>query len=202
MRGKTLSEIATIFDSVNTYWEQYGIDTATTDYTVAVSNFAGVLEEVNKRFYSSLDTSNYLIDKNAVINSKKSYAVSLKGALYANQSNILRYRPNKTSLPFIITSGYLEPEGFSLEQNYPNPFNPITMIHYSLPTEGIVTLKIYDVLGQEVATLLNNASMEQGEHELRFDANGFSSGVYFYRIDVSQNGIPHYMATKKLMLVK
>jgi len=88
------------------------------------------------------------------------------------------------------------PLEFSLEQNYPNPFNPSTTIEYSIPESGNVTLKVFDVLGNEVATLVNGQN-EAGKHKVEFDATGFNSGVYFYRIE---NGSS--VETKKLVLLK
>ncbi|MBS4027807.1 MAG: T9SS type A sorting domain-containing protein [Ignavibacteriales bacterium] len=91
---------------------------------------------------------------------------------------------------------------FALLQNYPNPFNPTTTIKYAVPQSGFVSLVVYDVLGKEVATLLKNEQMEIGEHEIQFDASGLTSGVYFYRLTVSQDGILRYTATNKLLLMK
>ncbi len=88
------------------------------------------------------------------------------------------------------------PSRFQLEQNFPNPFNPTTVIRYQLPKMSHVTLKIYDVLGREVATLVN-AKQVAGNHETTFNASKLSSGVYFYSISAGT-----FTATKKLMLVK
>jgi hypothetical protein len=93
-------------------------------------------------------------------------------------------------------------EQFLLQQNYPNPFNPKTVIRYQLPSSGFVTLKIYNVIGQEVATLLNKEEIEEGEHEIEFDASNLSSGVYFYRLQVAEEGKNVFMETKKLLLMK
>lgn len=70
---------------------------------------------------------------------------------------------------------------FTLFQNYPNPFNPSTTIGFNLPSDGLVTLKVYDVLGKEIATLINE-SISSGNHVVSFDAAQFPSGVYFYRL--------------------
>ncbi|NWG29680.1 MAG: T9SS type A sorting domain-containing protein, partial [Ignavibacteriaceae bacterium] len=73
---------------------------------------------------------------------------------------------------------------YELEQNYPNPFNPSTIIKYQIPKDGTVTLKIYDVLGSEVATLVNEQKVT-GKYEVNFNASKFASGVYIYRLSVN-----------------
>lgn len=88
------------------------------------------------------------------------------------------------------------PLAYSLEQNYPNPFNPVTAISYQLPVVSHVTLKVYDVLGREVKTLVNEVK-RIGSYEVRFDASGLSSGVYFYRIAAG-----NFTKTMKLMVLK
>ncbi|MBU0473728.1 MAG: T9SS type A sorting domain-containing protein [Bacteroidetes bacterium] len=88
------------------------------------------------------------------------------------------------------------PSNYSLSQNYPNPFNPTTTINFSLPETGIVTLKIFNVLGQEVATLVNG-NLGIGNHQINFDASKLSSGVYMYTIQAGD-----FTATKKMMLMK
>jgi len=88
------------------------------------------------------------------------------------------------------------PKQFALAQNYPNPFNPITMIRYELPERADVSLKVYDILGREVATLVN-ATQGQGSYQVPFNASTLSSGVYFYRLKAGS-----FMQTKKMLLVK
>ncbi len=95
------------------------------------------------------------------------------------------------------------PEKFSLSQNYPNPFNPITKIAYSVPVEKyklnsnpVVTIKIFDTLGREISTLVNETK-PPGNYEIEFDASSFSSGVYFYRMDAGS-----FSAAKKCLLIK
>ena len=88
------------------------------------------------------------------------------------------------------------PANYALVQNYPNPFNPTTNIRFTLPVSGFMSLKIYDVLGREVAILVNE-EQRAGSYEVRWNAIGFSSGVYFYRL---QSG--EFVQTKKLLLMK
>ena len=90
-------------------------------------------------------------------------------------------------------TGYT-PEVFRLDQNYPNPFNPSTTIRFDLPIDSRITLKIYDTLGIEVTTLIDD-EMKAGNHSVVFDARNLSSGMYFYRIQA--NG---YTKTRKLIL--
>jgi len=88
------------------------------------------------------------------------------------------------------------PTEFALEQNYPNPFNPTTIIKYQIPELSFVTLKVYDVLGGEVATLVNEEK-PVGNYKVEFDATGLPSGVYFYRLKAGS-----FIETKKMVLMK
>jgi photosystem II stability/assembly factor-like uncharacterized protein len=88
------------------------------------------------------------------------------------------------------------PSNFTLWQNYPNPFNPTTVITYLIPTKGLVTLDVFDLLGRMVKTLVNERQ-NAGEHSANFNAENLPSGVYFYRLSV-----PGFSTTKKLLLVK
>lgn len=88
------------------------------------------------------------------------------------------------------------PTTFNLSQNYPNPFNPTTEIQYSIPKSGIVTLKVYNILGQEVMTLVNQ-QQTTGSYKVDFNASNLASGIYMYRL---QSG--NYTLTKKMVLLK
>jgi hypothetical protein len=101
------------------------------------------------------------------------------------------------------------PQPFELFQNYPNPFNPTTYISFNLEIMSRVTLKIYNVLGQEIMTLLNDEVMDEGEQEVEFDATSLPSGVYFYSLTVEEQTPEENTVTesifrevKKMMLIK
>jgi hypothetical protein len=87
---------------------------------------------------------------------------------------------------------------YTLEQNYPNPFNPSTKIKFSIPenSAGITSLKIYDVLGNEVAALFNEEEAE-GNYEFEFDASKLASGIYMYKLQNNE-----YIFTRKMLLLK
>jgi len=91
---------------------------------------------------------------------------------------------------------YVTVKEYSLSQNYPNPFNPSTEIIYTLAKSGNITLKVYNLLGSEVATLVNGF-MESGKHSAKFNAKDFTSGVYFYTIKAD-----NFTSTRKMMLMK
>ncbi len=95
----------------------------------------------------------------------------------------------------------LQPEEFYLYQNYPNPFNPSTVISYQLPVNGKITLKVYDILGNEVAILVNEEKLA-GKYEVIFNVEthrnaSLASGIYFYRLQAG-----NYIETKKMILIK
>jgi hypothetical protein len=88
------------------------------------------------------------------------------------------------------------PAKFNLEQNYPNPFNPGTKISWQLPTRSLVLLKVYDIIGNEVAALVNGEK-PAGNYEVNFNASKLSSGIYFYRLQAGS-----FIDTKKMLLLK
>lgn len=103
-------------------------------------------------------------------------------------------QPRQTASGQQAGSGVEETPGVG--QNYPNPFNPVTTIRYALPEASTVTLAVYDVMGRQVARLVDS-SMNAGTHEATFDASGLPSGVYFYRIQAGS-----FMETRRMVLMK
>jgi hypothetical protein len=90
----------------------------------------------------------------------------------------------------------LAPVEYALEQNYPNPFNPVTTIKYNLPSKNLVTIKVYNLLGEELKTLVNEEK-EAGSYEVEFNAVSLVSGIYFYSIKAGD-----FTAVKKMILLK
>ena len=120
-------------------------------------------------------------------------ANTLHGFGVGNNGNIIKYVYQKPSNvppePGKISSFYLS-------QNYPNPFNPATTINYQIPELNFVTIKIYDVLGKEAATLVNEEK-PAGNYQIEFNGANLPSGIYFYRIQAYD-----YVETRKMVLLK
>ncbi len=100
------------------------------------------------------------------------------------------------ALPTSVDDNFV-PKKFFVEQNYPNPFNPTTNIKFGIPTEQMVDLRIYNILGQEVAVLVNNEIKSAGTYTYAFDATKLSTGTYIYRIQTGEN-----VVSKKMLLIK
>jgi len=107
----------------------------------------------------------------------------------------LYFYPREDSTTFIIDKNK-SPWVYLLSQNFPNPFNPTTTIKYQIPELSFVTLKVYDVLGNEIATLVNEEN-SNGSYEVEFNATTLPSGIYFYRLQAGS-----FVDTKKMVLMK
>jgi hypothetical protein len=105
-------------------------------------------------------------------------------------------RPLSEMISAVYLSSSELPTEFSLEQNYPNPFNPVTNFQFSIVNRQLTILKVYNVLGQEVATLVNEVK-QPGTYTVQWDASGMASGMYFYRIQAGD-----FVATRRLLLLK
>jgi hypothetical protein len=126
----------------------------------------------------------------------KAYSSISKGPnvpyYYSWQATLVNYNItgiNKNNSTEII-------KDYSLFQNYPNPFNPTTVINYQIPKDGFVSLKVYDLLGKEVKTLISGHK-NPGSYSANFDASNLASGIYFYRLRAG-----NFISTKKMMLLK
>ncbi len=169
-----------------------------------------------------VDRDSVLASKDTVYN-PSSWYVWLRGCVFRTPVRVDNFMiANLAQLPSTIFSdptnsdnglpapkGQTIPREFSLFQNYPNPFNPSTRIQFVVPNPSVVTLKIYNLLGQEVSTLVDNETMDAGTQTVEFNASQLSSGVYFYRITVDQFASPddgiasqQFTSLRKMMLVK
>ncbi|GBD88249.1 N-acetylneuraminate epimerase [bacterium BMS3Abin03] len=116
----------------------------------------------------------------------------IDGMVYFATDICLMYYPNATGIAYQQD----KLTAFSLGQNHPNPFNPTTVIEYSIPTKSFVELKIYDILGNEIATLVSEEKTA-GKHSVKFNAGGLPSGIYLYRLTSNK-----FTETKKLIFLK
>ncbi len=103
----------------------------------------------------------------------------------------------------IKQTGTTVPEKYNLNQNYPNPFNPVTQIKFDIPKQGLIKLIVYDILGREIATLVNEVK-SAGSYIVDFNASALPSGVYFYRLEVADptGRTGDFIAVKKMVLIK
>jgi len=119
---------------------------------------------------------------------------SVMNKLFMLQSFYFTGTPTATGVKNL--QGYNFPEKFNLEQNYPNPFNPVTKIEYSVPVNSNVSIKVFDILGNELCTLFDG-KRQPGNYEVTFNGSKLSSGIYLYQMKSD-----HFMETKKLVLLK
>ena len=117
-------------------------------------------------------------------------------AVVFDPNNDIVLKEDSTVVPMRMSGASLHPLSYQLEQNYPNPFNPATHIEFSIADARLVTLKIYDVLGKEVATLANT-KMNPGTYSIPWNAGNLPSGIYFYRLRAGQ-----FTQSKKMILLK
>ncbi len=154
-------------DSLANFFMTYG-DSSVIGSAVELDS---VLRKINHAFVGPLDTISFATG----LEFTGVRSIAEVPFLVRDPSIIpLRMERNQTTQEVI--------DHFELSQNYPNPFNPLTTISFELPTTSFVTLKVYNVLGQEVATLIQGELMDEGEQEVEFDASRLASGVYLYWI--------------------
>jgi hypothetical protein len=119
-------------------------------------------------------------------------------SLHFNGDRIIKYAQSKSdSLQKVnLINDNKSVLYFNLDQNFPNPFNPTTTISYEIAKEGLVKLSVYNILGKEVANLVDEVQ-SPGKYEVKFDAKNLNSGIYFYKLVVD-----NFTSTKKLTLLK
>jgi hypothetical protein len=150
-------------------------------------NYVG-LNGVGIKFLNAVDDSTSGLMKRSASASPTVYAVTFIDGIYGFSTDTATTSV-QDSKPQIATS-------YELYQNYPNPFNPSTTISFTTPRRGHVALKIFDILGREVATLVDG-ELEGGSHQATFDASKISSGIYFYRLQAER-----FVSVKKMLLLK
>ncbi|MBS4029649.1 MAG: T9SS type A sorting domain-containing protein [Ignavibacteriales bacterium] len=181
--GMTIMQINRFADSAMTYWRRY-------QNLVSVDILDSVVSRLNKSFLAQMDSTDILYKR----------PLRIEGRIELDSVPFLQIGDSvsgKFEEDNIVSFENSLPENPTLLQNYPNPFNPTTAIGFSLLAVSNVTLKVYDVLGQEVVTLLNNESLEEGTYDIQFDARDLSSGMYYYRLTTRT-----FSETRKMLLVK
>ena len=123
-------------------------------------------------------------------------AVDSDGTIFLANGDMGLYAYTYSGYTAIKNQSLETPVGYSLHQNYPNPFNPTTTIEFALPQTGFVSLKVYNILGEEVATLVSE-KLAAGNYKYDWDASGLASGVYLYRLQAGD-----YVETRKMVLLR
>jgi hypothetical protein len=190
LNHKSLRQVAAYVDSLLTLWKWYS--------GINYLQIAASIRQVNNAFDGLVDST-----------STRPLKIKSTKALFS----VPFFLPNPqplTVLPTFIPQAVDEevtPQNYVLYQNYPNPFNPTTTIAFDLPQPSVVTLKVYNLLGQEMTTLLDHVAMDEGNQRVFFDASaagGMASGVYFYRLITEDAGGSGKMtsAVKKMLMIK
>jgi hypothetical protein len=186
LNNRSLRDVANKVDTMLTYWRR----TPGADYPQLYRS----LYQINSAFFGTLDTL-----------SSVPMRLTAKSALFSVPYLIPGSNPPPPIPVFYAQSVEPdEPNRFALYQNYPNPFNPMTTIEFTLPEFADVSLKIYNVLGQQVATIFDHAAMDAGHQVADFDASLLSSGVYFYQLVADPVSAKGKLITqsKKMVLIK
>jgi len=157
--------------------------------TFSCGDLADFIGMLNAEFSGEFDTLNF--STKTVVSGVKTVAES-----HIFRGSSLSFAPVP---PRDYTSLYDRPGEMALAQNYPNPFNPTTTIEFTLPEDAVVTLKVYNMIGQEVMTLADQEEFPEGENRVELDGSSLASGVYAYRI-VTGDG--RFQVVKKMLLVK
>lgn len=177
------------------FWQPLICDNEGTVYVGSTfgKNYYAISNEGKLKW--QLPLNDYQVDNTGAIGEDGTLylGVHKSSLFYGTEKNLIAIRDTGT---VGIENAINGVKDFLLYQNYPNPFNPSTSINYQIPKEGIVTLKVYDILGNEMKTLVNEFK-SSGNYSVEFDASKLASGMYLYRLQVNQ-----YVSTKKMLLLK
>jgi hypothetical protein len=194
-----------VFSQPNDFWEQTNFDFQFRVQTLAINSSGDIFVAASDSgVFRSTDNGSSWLKINSglndtIFNAKSfrvwSLALSPSEQLFAgtDSSGIFRSVNSTTTT---VQENNASPKFFSLSQNYPNPFNPTTTIPYSLKRHSNVSLKVYDVIGREVAVLVNEFQ-SPGDYAIEFDARDFANGVYVYRLQAGD-----LVEAKRFILVK
>ena len=186
LQGFSLRDIVSLTDNFLTYSQEYPV--------LDWNKLTLILRSINQSFLGPLTMVNQ--------------APLVIGGVNPIDSATVLSPGGKTAVydPMKFQPGTLDatPKSFALNQNYPNPFNPTTTMSFTLGEPSSVTLMVYNMLGQEVATLLPNIGMGSGEHSITFNGDNLASGVYFYKLTALRAGTNNvlYQEIKKMILMK
>ena len=201
---KLLSFTAVLLDNSNikldwstiSYAENYG-------YEVEKSTSANTLSPDSTRDDNELSVTDWekigFVKSTNILNTSVSYSF-IDPKINLSQDTKYRLKVlNNNGVADILEEVNVKasvPINFTLEQNYPNPFNPTTVISYQLSVASNVVLKVYDILGTEIAILVDE-NQDAGKHEIEFRADNLASGIYIYRLET-----PNFIDTKKMVLLR
>jgi hypothetical protein len=192
----------TVFEGLSITFGEVTEDTYIEDYPDYVAPFGGsapALMYSGTSFVAAVQYTGTFVDSlGTTAEGQLVYVAFACETIYPAQSRIdlLKRVMQYFSVPVSVGPAAEVPLVYSLEQNYPNPFNPTTTIRYQLPARVHVTLKVFGVLGDEIATLVDQVE-ESGDRSVRFDASALATGVYFYRLTAGT-----YVEIRKMMIVK
>jgi len=196
LSGMMIKDIGKRADTLMTFWKDFA------DSSLYI-NMDTTVRKLNLAFNGPLDTNSFALRTRA------------KGVRSITDVDFLRANPKATPStqieePVLTGLNDIYPKQFELHQNYPDPFNPSTTISFDLPAASVVTIKIYDILGKEISTPVNQEEIDAGNQTLEFDGSNLASGVYFYKIvasvpmdsDDDRLSGQSFVSTKKMMLLR
>jgi len=180
-------------------WSQINNGWTSTAFTLAFNDKGHVFAGTGSGVFRSTDNGDNWTEINNGLTTTiiLSLALNDAGQIFAGTSGGGVFRSVETTTVSVESSMDIAPKNFALSQNYPNPFNPSTIILYSISKSDFVTLIIYDILGREIQTLVNEFQIAN-TYSVNFDASNLSNGVYFYRLQIGQD----FVEAKKMLLIK
>ena len=197
-----------VFSSTNSgaSWNPSGLSNHEI-YSLTFTNGNLIAETPEEGFFVSTDGGQSWAPLNAISqniqNAKINCIAAVNNNIFAGTEGKSVWRcPISDMITGVKVNGKTFPTQYSLQQNYPNPFNPTTTIEFELPKNAMVVLKVYDLLGREVQTLVDE-KIEAGFHTVKFDASRLASGIYFTRMLVQpQNGSNSFVQVRKMLMLK